>query len=67
MFLELLSFPYTQSYSQFGHFASQVYDQWGDVICHGDASIIREGHKSFPSGHTSCKRQILQYLLIILL
>ncbi|RVW16970.1 putative lipid phosphate phosphatase 3, chloroplastic [Vitis vinifera] len=30
-----------------------VYDQWGDVICHGKDSIIREGHKSFPSGHTS--------------
>ncbi|KAF0902966.1 hypothetical protein E2562_022605 [Oryza meyeriana var. granulata] len=23
------------------------------VICHGHASVIKEGHKSFPSGHTS--------------
>ncbi|KAJ1284898.1 hypothetical protein BS78_03G240400 [Paspalum vaginatum] len=23
------------------------------VICHGEASVIKEGHKSFPSGHTS--------------
>ncbi|KAK3161640.1 hypothetical protein QOZ80_1BG0079650 [Eleusine coracana subsp. coracana] len=23
------------------------------VICHGKASVIKEGHKSFPSGHTS--------------
>ncbi|KAH7571101.1 hypothetical protein JRO89_XS05G0253700 [Xanthoceras sorbifolium] len=26
---------------------------WGDVVCHGKASDIKEGHKSFPSGHTS--------------
>ncbi|CAN6163457.1 unnamed protein product [Urochloa humidicola] len=25
----------------------------GDVICHGEASVIKEGHKSFPSGHAS--------------
>ncbi|KAA3458408.1 lipid phosphate phosphatase 2 isoform X1 [Gossypium australe] len=25
-----------------------VYDKWGNVICHGDKSVIREGHKSFP-------------------
>ncbi|CAO1947873.1 unnamed protein product [Urochloa humidicola] len=23
------------------------------AICHGEASVIKEGHKSFPSGHTS--------------
>ncbi|KAG7015940.1 putative lipid phosphate phosphatase 3, chloroplastic [Cucurbita argyrosperma subsp. argyrosperma] len=25
-----------------------VYDQLGNVICHGDVNVIKEGHKSFP-------------------
>jgi len=25
------------------------------AICHGKASVIKEGHKSFPSGNTSCQ------------
>lgn len=33
----------------------QSYDQWGNVICHGNKADIKEGHKSFPSGHSSCK------------
>lgn len=33
----------------------QKYDHWGNVVCHGSVSDIREGHKSFPSGHSSCK------------
>lgn len=25
----------------------------GNAICHGESSVITEGHRSFPSGHTS--------------
>lgn len=38
---------------------SQVYDQLGNVICHGEKDVIRDGHKSFPSGHTACKEHCL--------
>ncbi|KAJ6910682.1 hypothetical protein NC652_021364 [Populus alba x Populus x berolinensis] len=34
---------------------NELYNRWGNAVCHGRESDIREGHKSFPSGHTSCK------------
>lgn len=33
----------------------QVYDKWGNVVCRGNKADIKEGHKSFPSGHASCE------------
>ncbi|CAL9012786.1 unnamed protein product [Prunus brigantina] len=43
-----------------------VYDQLGNVVCHGKKSVIREGHKSFPSGHTSWSFAGLGFLSLYL-
>ncbi|KAI3763810.1 hypothetical protein L2E82_13807 [Cichorium intybus] len=42
------------------------YDKWGNVICHGESSDIREGHKSFPSGHSSWSFAGLGFLALYL-
>lgn len=42
------------------------YDQWGNVVCHGKDSDIREGHKSFPSGHSSWSFAGLGFLALYL-
>uniref|UniRef100_A0A5B7BE02 Putative lipid phosphate phosphatase 2 n=1 Tax=Davidia involucrata TaxID=16924 RepID=A0A5B7BE02_DAVIN len=42
------------------------YDQWGNVVCHGKDSVIKEGHKSFPSGHTSWSFAGLGFLSLYL-
>ncbi|XP_076894975.1 lipid phosphate phosphatase 2-like [Bidens hawaiensis] len=42
------------------------YDKWGNVICHGKDKDIREGHKSFPSGHTSWSFAGLGFLALYL-
>jgi membrane-associated phospholipid phosphatase len=44
----------------------QVYDRLGGVVCHGKASDIKEGHKSFPSGHTSWSFAGLGFLSLYL-
>ncbi|XP_057962052.1 lipid phosphate phosphatase 2-like isoform X2 [Malania oleifera] len=33
-----------------------------NVLCTGEGSVIKEGHKSFPSGHTSCLGFLAWYL-----
>ncbi|KAF5751891.1 putative lipid phosphate phosphatase 3 [Tripterygium wilfordii] len=43
-----------------------LYDHWGDVVCHGKASEIKEGYKSFPSGHTSWSFAGLGFLSLYL-
>ncbi|XP_011038739.1 PREDICTED: putative lipid phosphate phosphatase 3, chloroplastic [Populus euphratica] len=43
-----------------------LYDRWGNVICHGKGSVVKEGHKSFPSGHTSWSFAGLGFLSLYL-
>ncbi|XP_068335729.1 lipid phosphate phosphatase 2-like isoform X2 [Pyrus communis] len=43
-----------------------VYDKWGNVVCNGVKSVIKEGHKSFPSGHTSWSFAGLGFLSLYL-
>ncbi|KAF5479943.1 hypothetical protein F2P56_000725 [Juglans regia] len=43
-----------------------VYDMLGNVICHGEKNVIKEGHKSFPSGHTSWSFAGLGFLSLYL-
>ncbi|EFJ15968.1 hypothetical protein SELMODRAFT_117725 [Selaginella moellendorffii] len=31
----------------------EIYTAIGEVLCTGDEAVIRDGHKSFPSGHAS--------------
>nr|KYP75125.1 Lipid phosphate phosphatase 1 [Cajanus cajan] len=44
----------------------EAYDKWGGVVCHGKESDIKEGHKSFPSGHTSWSFAGLGFLSLYL-
>ncbi|KAL2329525.1 hypothetical protein Fmac_017106 [Flemingia macrophylla] len=43
-----------------------VYDKLGDVICHGEEKVVKEGYKSFPSGHTSWSFSALGFLSLYL-
>ncbi|XP_042500657.1 putative lipid phosphate phosphatase 3, chloroplastic isoform X4 [Macadamia integrifolia] len=44
----------------------EVYDNLGNVVCHGKASVIKDGYKSFPSGHTSWSFAGLGFLSLYL-
>ncbi|GAB2226625.1 hypothetical protein Droror1_Dr00022438 [Drosera rotundifolia] len=41
-------------------------DKLGNVVCHGEPSVIKEGHKSFPSGHSSWSFAGLGFLSLYL-
>ncbi|KAJ0868950.1 putative phosphatidate phosphatase [Helianthus annuus] len=43
-----------------------LYGRFGNVICHGDSDVVREGHKSFPCGYTSWSFSGLGFLSLYL-
>ncbi|KAK4747519.1 hypothetical protein SAY87_014105 [Trapa incisa] len=43
-----------------------VYDRFGNVICHGKDNVVHEGYRSFPSGHTSGSFAGLTFLSLYL-
>ncbi|CAH9086921.1 unnamed protein product [Cuscuta epithymum] len=43
-----------------------TYDKWGNVICSGLKNVLKDGHKSFPSGHTSWSFAGLGFLSLYL-
>ncbi|KAG2302104.1 hypothetical protein Bca52824_030755 [Brassica carinata] len=45
---------------------TELYNALGGVICHGKPGEVKEGHKSFPSGHTSWSFAGLGYLSLYL-
>jgi len=56
---------YFQSFNFIVFCLVQLYNRWGNAVCHGRESDIREGHKSFPSGHTSCKLRTVVAIYIL--
>ncbi|KAF2533833.1 hypothetical protein F2Q70_00031596 [Brassica cretica] len=45
---------------------NELYDALGGVVCHGEPGEVKEGHKSFPSGHTSWSFAGLGFLSLYL-
>ncbi|WOL01153.1 lipid phosphate phosphatase 2-like isoform X4 [Canna indica] len=46
---------------------TELYDKvTGNVICHGEKKVMDDGHKGFPSGHTSLSFAGLGYLALYL-
>ncbi|XP_022158499.1 putative lipid phosphate phosphatase 3, chloroplastic [Momordica charantia] len=45
---------------------NEVYNRFGNVVCHGKKSFVLDGYKSFPSGHASWSFAGLGFLSLYL-
>ncbi|KAG2264517.1 hypothetical protein Bca52824_071596 [Brassica carinata] len=66
LFTVLINAPRPNFYWRCFPDGKELFDALGGVVCHGEPGEVKEGHKSFPSGHTSWSFAGLGFLSLYL-